>query len=623
MSLGAVKGKVAWVDLQTGVVEYDSPPEDVYLEYLGGYGLGAHYLYKRQPAGVDPLGPENILGFATGPLTGTPAITGSRLTVFAKSPKTGGWGDANCGGHFGAPMKQAGLDALFVRGVSDKPVYLVLESGEVTIRDAGRVWGQETGATDDLMRTEHGRRARVMTIGPVGERANLLACIVNDKGRVAGRSGLGAVMGSKRLKAVVAVGGGDTPLADADGFKSFRKELIAAYCNAKNPAWAEMHTYGTPASLVSLVGMGDTPVKNWAGVAGDFPTAERVGGEAVHALLKRHYGCWQCPIACGGHVTVPDGPYAGEGHMPEYETIGAFGPMCLNDNLESICRLNNICNESGMDTISAGGTLAFAIECFDNGLITEKDLGGLRLTWGDHAAMVALAGQIARGEGFGGAVLADGALEAARRIGPAAEELAMQCGGEELGMHDPRCFPGIATSYFSDATPGRHTQGGAWFAESSFMPEDLDASINDRYKYEGKGDAAKMLADFTHMLNSAGLCQFSMLMIPAAVIPRYFELGMGRTLEMPELLEIGERLANLRMAFNLREGVRNRTDYRMPDRCLGIPPQTDGETKGITVDHEVQLRDYYEARGWNADTGVPLPATFERLGLDYAVEALG
>ena len=621
MSLKGVMNRIAWVDLRSKTVKIEEPGDEVYAKYLGGYGVGAYYLYTRQRPKADPLGPDSTLGFITGPLTGTQAITGNRFTVVAKSPKTGGWGDANCGGKFGPALKQAGLDAVFVTGISERPAYLVVENGEVSIRDGSSYWGLGCVETEEGLRKAHGKGTHSAVIGPAGEQVRALAAIINDKGRAAGRSGLGMVMGSKRLKGVVALATGKVPVAEEEKLSALRKQILEKFYQSKNPLYGFFHHYGTPGVLEPAVLTGDAPIRNWGGWVQDFPGYKQINGDAVVGYQTKPYGCWNCPLACGGHVKVPSGPYAGEGHKPEYETLGAFGSMCLNGDLDSICRVNNICNDAGMDTISAGCTVAFAIECFENGIITKADTGGLELTWGNSEAIVKVTEQMARGEGFGGKVLADGIRKAVERLGERAKAFAMECGGEEIPMHDPRCNPGIAASFVADATPGRHTQYGSWQVEGNFVPSELGhPKIPNKYSYSGKGESHKYVSSFGHVMNSAGLCMFGSTVTPATALPEYLSLAMGREFTMADVSEIGERIANLRIAFNLREGIRNKEMYRLPKRVLGEPALTGGATKGVTVDNEAQLRDYYQAMGWNPETGVPKKGVFQRLGLDFALE---
>ncbi len=621
MQLKGVLNRIAWVDLTSQSITIEEPGETIYKNYLGGYGIGAFYLYHRQPAKAEAMGPENTLGFTTGPLTGTSAITGNRFTVVGKSPKTGGWGDANCGGAFGPAMKKAGLDAVFFTGITEKPVYAVIEKGGVTLHDASGLWGKGCLETEDWFRDKFGKKAHSAVIGSSGENASHLACIINDKGRAAGRSGLGGVMGSKRLKGVVALATGNVPVAEEDKLAALRKKIIGEHYNEENGIYDLLHHFGTPGVLEGGVVSGDAPIKNWQGWIDTFPKYNAIDGDAAKKNVTKPYGCWRCPIACGAHAEVAEGPYAGLGHRPEYETLAAFGTACLNDNLDSICRINNICNDAGMDTISAGATVAFAIECFEKGIITKEDTDGLELTWGNHGAMVRLVEQMASGDGFGGEVLGDGIREAVNRLGKEAATCAMEAGGEELPYHDPRAFPGLAISYAADATPGRHTQFGSFYAELGFIPPELGhPEIEDKYNYSGKGDTHKHVSNFGHVINMAGVCQFASCITPAPVLAEFLGLAMGVPFTMEDVLEIGERAANLRIAFNLREGIRNKDSFKLPGRVIGDPPLTGGPTKGVTVDNEIQLRDYYAAMGWNPETGVPKRQVFDRLGLEFAHE---
>ncbi len=613
--------RIAWVNLNTGEVRIEEPDDDIYMKYLGGYGLGAYYLYTRQPAKVNPLGPKNTLGLTTGPLTGTLAITGNRFTAVGKSPKTGGWGDANCGGKFGPALKQAGIDAIFFIGISHKPVYALIEKGSVSLHDASKYWGLTCSEAEEKFKEMHDKNAHTAVIGPAGERVSALAAIINDGGRAAGRSGLGMVMGSKRLKGVVALSTGKVQIAEDEKLKELRKRILSEYYKQENPLYEFFHIYGTPGALGSGVLEGDTPIKNWKGWKSNFAGYSLIGGDNILRYKIKPYGCWMCPIVCGAYVKIPSGKYAGEGHRPEYETLGAFGSMCLNNNLESICHLNNICNDYGMDTISTGATIAFAIESYEKGIIKKEDTGGIELKWGDHNAIVRVTEQMAKGEGFGGRVLGDGIKKAVELLGEATQEFAMECGGEELPMHDPRFQPGMATVFVVDATPSRHTQYSSANAETEFVPPDLDyPEIKDRYTYSGKGETHKLLSSLGHVVNCAGLCMFASSITPATAIPEYLALVTGKKFTMEDVLKIGERVANLRIAFNLREGIWNKKMYKLPRRVLGQPPLSEGPTKGVSVDNETQIKDYYQAMEWNPETGVPKRAVFKRLGLDFALE---
>jgi len=620
MAVPAAAGKILLVDLGNGETRFDRPGDDLYLTYLGGYGLGAYYLYKMQRPGADPLGPENVLGFFTGLLTGTTGITANRYVVVGKSPKTGGWGDANSGGTFGPAMKTAGVDAIIFTGASQQPVYLLLKQGKAELLPADELWGLDTNETEDRIEQLHGKNAHSACIGPAGEQQSLLAAIINDRGRAAARSGLGAVMGSKKLKALVMADGVKImPMADPEGMKksmSAHREFLMS-----QPRFEAMNTYGTAGAMAGLAAKGDTPMKNWGGVAEvDFPNVGRISDDAVVKYSLKKYACWRCPIACGGHSEVEDGPFAVEGHKPEYETLGSFGSMCLNDNVESIILCNDLCNRFGLDTIGAGTTIAFAIECFENGLIGPEDTGGVELRWGNAAAIVETLRLIGRREGFG-ALLADGAKLAAERIGKGAGQFAMHVGGEELPMHDPRRAPSIATTYKIDATPGRHTQMSTWISELGGGPPGLVEAPQPLEPYHGKGKLHARMNNFFHTMSSSGMCMLGMLSLKPESVSDSLTHTTGHSFTLDDVLTAGARIAALRTAFNLREGVRN-IELEVPDRVLGKPPLQQGPTAGFTVDEATHTEDYLSAMGWDPKTGVPRRQTLIELGLDFVAEDL-
>ena len=621
MAVPGTTGRILIVDLTSGTTRFERPDDEVYLTYLGGYGLGSYLLYRSQAAVADPLGPDNTLGFFCGMLTGTGGITSNRYVVVAKSPKTGGWGDANSGGSFGPAMKAAGLDGIVIAGQSPTPVHLVYRDGKAEILPADEWWGLDTAEIDERVAEAYGPNARAACIGPAGERMSLLSCVINEKYRAAGRSGLGAVMGSKRLKAVVVVGPAklEIPIADAEGYKramAEHREFLKT-----QPRYTIMRQYGTCGSMAGLVAKGDTPIRNWSGVGErDFPTAKQISDDAVIALETKKYACWRCPMACGGLTEVSEGPFAASGHKPEYETLGAFGSMCLNGDLASIHLCNDLCNRFGMDTISTGATVAFAIECFDNGLITPDDIGGIELRWGNAEAIVEITKVIGKREGFG-AVLADGTKKAAERIGKGAEQYAMQVGGEEFPMHDPRLVPGAATSYKMDATPGRHTQISTWILELGTGPPDLVEQPQPQHHYPGKGKAHARINNYFHAAQSAGMCMFALLSLKPSALTDSLTCVTGREFMLDDVLTRGARIAALRTAFNHREGVRN-IDFQLPDRVIGRPPLDAGPTAGRTVDVDVQVADYLEAMGWDIETGAPTKETLTQLGLDFVAEDL-
>lgn len=622
MALGGVTGKVVFCNLKSGEITIETPDEQLYKDYLGGYGLGAYYLYTRTEPIKDPLGQEALFGIVSGPLSGTPAICGNRFQIVGKSPKTGGFGDANCGGTFGPAIKWAGFDAAFFTGIAEKPVYLLLRDGKAELKSAEHLWGLDVGDLEDKLKEEYGKNAQVVSIGPAGEKISLMAAVMNDRDRAAARSGLGAVMGSKRLKAVVAVSDKKSvPLADEEKIKGDRKKHLESV--REHGLYKVLHEYGTCGITDGCAQIGDAPLKNWKGAFMDM-NVPAISDDSVVKYQVKRYGCWNCPIACGGFVKVPEGKFAVEGGKPEYETVGAFGTMTLVEDIEAICKANDICNRMGIDTISVGATIAFAMECYEKGVITKDDTDGLDLTWGNAEAVVALTEKIARREGFGD-VLADGMARAIERIGRDAEQYAMHVGGEELPMHDPRCSPGLTWTYKWDATPGRHTQFSAWCAEGDYIPSGLEDRFDGwtpdkKYEYTGKAKASLVLSSLMHVVNAAGICQFGFVCTPAQGQVDFLNAAMGVDWTMDDVLKIGERIGNLRMAFNAREGVKNKY-FKLPGRVYGNPPMKKGPTKGITVNVEIQEKEHLEEMGWTEE-GVPKKETLERLGLDFAAKDL-
>ena len=618
MKTGGYIGKILDVDLSTGTLTEEALDESLCRQYIGGYGLAAYLLYQRMPAGADPLGPDNVLGFMTGPLTGTPALIGSRFTVLGKSPKTHTWGDANGGGHFGPHMKFAGFDGILVSGLSEQPVYLFVHEGQAELRDAAHLWGQNVYASEEALKAEHGKDVQIASIGTSGEQRSLLACVVTDAGRAAGRSGLGALMGAKKLKAIVVKGNLSVPLADTKGIQALRREYLAKASSFVS----SLRDYGTCSGTAVSAKSGDSPVRNWGGAGPvDFPTerAEKIAEDAVVALQRKRYGCWGCPIRCGGWVKVSKGEYALSampgfmGHKPEYETLWSFGTDLLNDNLESIVKANEICNEYSLDTISVGAAIAFAIECFEEGIITARDTDGLELTWGNHSAIVALAEKIARREGLGD-ILADGVKVAAEKLGHGAEQYAIHVAGEELPGHDPRFMPALATTYLLDATPGRHTQGGGW------PPPGIKVrGTKMKYVYEGQAEDFYKLMTSMHVVNSAGLCMFGHFAYHINLLPRQLAAVTGWDYTLDDVWETGMRIATMRHVFNLREG-HNPLLWNVPGRMVGDPPLQHGRLKGVTIDHNTMRRELLEYVGWHPQTTVPSEESLRKLGMEFLLE---
>ena len=623
MALKGVMNRIGIIDLGTGEITYESMTPELVKDYIGGYGIGAKFIMERQDAGVDPLGPDAWLGFTTGPLTGTDAPGGNRFTVVGKSPKTGGWGDANCGGKFGPRMKMAGFDHLFFKGIASEPVILVIEDGKAELKPAGDLWGKNCLETEDRLEAEYGAKTSVACIGKSGENVSLLACVINDKGRAAGRSGLGAVMGSKKLKAIVARGTGSVPVADPEGIKELRKEMLDFY-KKDNGAYDLMSQFGTAGVTVPTTLMGDGPIKNWKGSVEDFPGLEKLNGDVVIDIQNKHYGCWKCPVACGGHVTIKEGPLAGtSGHKPEYETLQAFGGDCLNDSLDAVVVANNLCNDYGTDTIATGTTAAFAMECYEKGIVTKDDLGGIELTWGNADAMIEFTKQIVSGEGPAAKIFGNGQKAAIAILGEKAAECATHAGGEELPMHDPRCKTGLGASYVIDATPGRHTQWSAWNVEDGFVAPGLNPPESGKYEWDKRGPTHAYQSNFGHSMNSAGLCWFVTNCGKADAMPRGLSMATGLDFSMEDLAVCGARIAAVRMCFNAREGIQNMRDFKLSPRNEGRPPLAAGPNAGITVENDTQIKSYLATMGWNTETGYPTADALSGLGLDWLVEMMG
>lgn len=614
-------GHLLNVNLSTGKIEAEALDEGLCREYIGGYGLAARLLYERIPIGADPLGPDNILGILTGPLTGTPAVIGSRFVIVAKSPKTsGGWGDANCGGFFGPHLKFAGFDGILFSGKAENPVYLFIEDGIAELRDASDLWGLGVSPLEDKLKERHGTSAEICSIGPAGEMLALTSCIMNDKERSAGRSGLGAVMGSKKLKAIVVKGKMKVPMHDGKRIKELRRKVL----KQADGFFDILHDYGTAGITEESALSGDSPVKNWGGAGtADFPSerAMKIDGRTIiEQEGYKPYACWGCPIVCGGKMGQRSGKYGlkhneGVGHKPEYETLCMFGTNLLNDDLESIVKLNEICNNLGVDTIAVGAVIGYAIECYENGLLTKEDTDGLELTWGNTEAIVELTQKIGRREGFGD-TLADGVRVAWENLGRIGTEYAIHIDGEELPAHDPKFMPGLATTYLLTATPARHTQGG-----ELLQAPGMDLPDKDKYEFSGWAETHWKQVTSMEVCNAAGLCMFGYLSYPIDAIPDQLSAVTGWEFDMEAMFKTGMRIYTMRHAFNLREGI-NPLLRNLPGRVVGEPPLKDGNVRDVTVDYKTLIREFLEHVDWDTSTTVPSEAGLRELGMEFLIEAM-
>jgi aldehyde:ferredoxin oxidoreductase len=605
---GGYAGKVLCVNLTSGLTKEKPLPEVIYRDFIGGVGLGVKIVYERMKPNVDPLGPDNFLGFVPGLLTGTPVPMSSRCTVVTKSPLTGTWGDANMGGYLGPELKAAGYDGVFFTGISPKPVYLFIQDGKSELRDAGNLWGKDTIETVKAIRQEIGDEAiRIACIGPSGESLSLISSIISGI-RVAGRSGVGAVMGVKKLKAIAVRGTGKVKVSHPETVSKLRKSQVSFFRKAQDWANKNLRDYGTSGFISANVKAGVSPIRNWSLIGSEaFPNADKIANGSVTKYQVRKFPCPGCPLSCSGIVEVKSGPYSVSGaRKPEYETLVAFGTMLLNDDLESIIKANEICDRYGIDTISAGSVIAFAMECYERGIIGKQETEGIELSWGNAPAILALLEKIVRREGFG-AVLADGVKRAAEQIGHGSGEFAIHVHGQEVSYHDPRFLHSRGMAYITDPTPGRHmvahvmtfVEGGGALGPYP----DLPTAEDEAAKYAIAGN-------YSYTFVASGLC----LMAYTSTFPlvEFISAVTGWDFGAAEAIITGQRIQTLRQAFNAREGLLPR-EFSLPKR-IAEPPST-GPFAGHSVDFSALKASYYEAMGWDTETGYPLDQTLGELGL--------
>ncbi|MEA4882265.1 MAG: aldehyde ferredoxin oxidoreductase family protein [Clostridia bacterium] len=618
--LGGYMGKTLWIDLSARKLTDQCLDDEMCRNYLGGYGIGMRMIYDNQKAGLDPLDPDSIVAFGTGPLTGSPAVVGSRFTVMGKSPISHTWGDANSGGYFGPALKRAGYDMVFFTGASDAPVYLSIDNGRVELKDASELWGMTTYEADSTLKGLYGRDAQVACIGPAGERGSLISCIIHDRGRAAARSGFGAVLGSKKVKAIVVRGDKPVPVADSGKASELRTKYMRQI-RVEHVGSSQLYMVGTPALFALCAFGGDAPVKNWAGAClADFDQSqiESLHQDSFYKFRTKKYGCFGCPIACSGTFNIPEGRYAVEdSHQPEYETISAFGSNCMNSNPESIIKANDICNRYGLDTIGTGSMVAFAMEAYEKGLISAEDAGGLDLSWGNPDAVVKLTEDIALGRGLG-EVLSMGPERAAKAIGKGAESFAIHVQGEAIAMHDPRYEPAMSVIY--RMFPGKHIQASQ-FCKPPAFDDEIPGYGADRERQAGRGAQLKSLECLCNVANCAGVCLFGYLSTNVDCVPEFLSAVTGMATGVPEAIEIGERISNMRQAFNVREGV-NLVKTHFPPRILGTPPLEGGPTAGFSVDSDLILSEYLDAMRWSHEDGRPSKERLSELGMEDVAQDL-
>ncbi|MFO7951678.1 MAG: aldehyde ferredoxin oxidoreductase family protein [Bacillota bacterium] len=606
---GGYAGNILRVDLTAGTTAVETLDEKMVRELIGGNGLGIRYLYDNVSAGTNPLAPENALILMNGPVQGTrvPAV-GGRTVVLTRSPLSSFLIDSYYGGHFGAELKFAGFDGIVITGRSKKPVMLVVKDGNARIVDASFYWGMKTFEFQEKLCSEEAYRdSEITCIGPAGENLSPMACIISGV-HAAGRGGVGAVMGSKQLKAVIATGSGGVSVPDIEALEKYCDSIVERM--QANPATSKvLPTYGTPAIVAANNNLGLLGTCNYKIEV--FPEADAINGEALHnqAFIKSA-SCFSCPIGCAKLFRMEGEEYGPvESVGPEYETLWAYGSNLANSDLKSIIAADRFSDEMGLDTISAGSVIGMAIEAFEKGLITTADTGGLELKYGDPALMIALLKQIAANEGFG-AVLGAGAREFGRRFN--AEKLAMETKGLEIPAHSPRGYPGMAIGYATSNRGGSHQDG---------RPTAERGGVVNRKQIEGKGEYIVDVQRMTTLADCLVACRFTEgIFGPTGISEDYvyimkYVTGMDYTVE--ELVDVADRVYALERAFNAREGA-SRKDDTLPYRVLH-EPIPDGPAAGEFMEPNVfekELDAYYHKRGWDVKTGLPTEEALRRLKLD-------
>lgn len=601
-------GKLVRIDLTSGTYQVEAIEDTDVQRYLLGSGLAAKLFYQEMDQVLEPLHPSNPLFAFNGLLTGSFSPTGCRSSWCGRSPLTGLWNEANMGGHWGAELRFAGFDGLIVTGRAPEPVYLWLHDGQVEMRSATHLWGRDHFDTFEQLRAETDAKAQIACIGPAGERQVPLANVMQGgqgHARTAGRGGMGALLGSKNLKAIVVRGDEKPQYPDLKAFQAFVKD-INQFIKENAVALSQL---GTAGGVPATERTGDLPIKNWT-LGSWQEEAARISGQRIaETIFVRHTHCFACPIGCGKIVRIEEGPYAGlYGHGPEYETLAGFGANCLCDDLNAIAHMNDLCNRYGLDTISTSSVLAFAMEAYERGLISPKETGGLELTWGNAEAMIQAIHAIARREGIGD-LLADGVRAAAARLGPEAEAFAVHVKGMEVPYHDPRAFVSMAANYATSARGACHLEAlsywlgyGIRFA-GWYEPDDWDD-----HDSHGKGQVAVDFQNYMAVYNPLGLCKFlGRAKVGPGHIADLVNAALGWNWTLNDVLTTGERLFNLKRLINLRLGI-TRADDTLPRRLLTEPRPTGGAA-GVLPDLDLLLEEYYRVRGWTPD-GIP---TEERL----------
>ncbi len=606
--------RILYVDLTTGKTETKPLKDDLAKKYIGGIGLGMRLFLDNSKPGVDPFSPENPLIFITGPLSGTMAPSaGNSYAVVSKSPLTEGICECKAHGFFGAELKRAGYDAIIFTGKSEKLVYAWIDDDSIQLLDAQHLTGKSPQETEETIREELGDYyIRVSAIGEAGEKLNRIACIINDEFRAIGRGGMGAVMGSKNLKAVAVRGTNDVNVANLEEFTEFVRTI---HERMKGPATRKYRTLGTPENVLVLNALAALPTRNFNQAT--FEGAEKVSGEYLNErYVKKIIGCATCGMRCDHVALVPEGEYKGSTSRVEFECLWALGPLCGVDRLDAIIEAIRLCDYYGMDGISAGVIVAFAMDLYENGIITKKDTDGLELNFGSHEALVETIKRMGTRKGWLGDVLAEGSMRAAEKIGKGAEKYANHIKGMELPGYDLRTLKTAALGFSVSFRGACHLRSGAY-------SPDVKGKV-DRFKIEkGRGKIVMDGEDLYNIVDSLILCKFSRGVMYEGLkdMANYYTLATGFEMTPEELLKAGERINNLARVINIREGKGTRKYDTLPWKIMHVPVPDEGVAKGAIVNQkefDIGLDDYYSIRGWTKE-GIPTPEKLKELGLDDLV----
>jgi len=600
---GGYTGKMLIINLNAHTITVEETDIAAARDFIGAKGLGAKILFDRLPKGVDPLSPENVLMFTTGPLTGTKAQTSGRGTVVTKSPQTGLFLDSHFGGIFAAEMKKAGWDFIIINGRSDTPVYIVIKDDSVEFKDASEIWGEECLKIHNWLQQTEGK-VKTALIGPAGEKLVKFSAITVDGHRHAGRGGPGAVMGSKNLKAIVITGSGKVHLHDPEGFRKRAMEVLKRI--HENDFVPIRRKYGTPYWVKLINDEGFIPTRNYQ--EGNFEHGDKINAETMQKRIVDGGGaCFNCVIACWNKSSIKSGPHKGVSLIgPEYETLALMGSNLSMSSIENVAYLNERCNELGMDTISLGGVLGFAVEAYGKGVITLDDLEGNAIGWGKTEELAKLIDDIAYRKGRVADILAEGVKIAADKLGKNSKDFAVHAKGLEIPGYDPRGAFGMGLAYATSDRGGCHQR--AWTVKAELYDPELE-----RFSFENKAKIVKDVQDERAAFFSLVLCDFAPISEEDCVDMWNLATGFDHTIE--SYLLAGERIWNLIRLFNIREGLDPAAD-KLPPRFFN-DPFTKGPAKGVVLSEEgfqQGLKEYYSLRGWDVK-GVPTAKKLKELGL--------